>query len=217
MRCEICETPLERPGQAHYCRTDRPVPSPSVDTFALASRRVVRFGVVYAVVVAMAGALSFGGYTAISSGAADPANLGTQASVLIGTMVAGLVGLVCVIGLLISTVVWLVSVHRLRAGGPGLIGYGGLAGAVLLIAVAYLLPGRMPTVSAAVAADVALRVGAVILLVAGVLQVRARVGRETGRAHLTGKPTLITSADWDASTWDPEVMRDIDRRRRTDG
>ena len=191
--------------------------SPSAETFSLASRRVVRFGVLYAVVVAIVGALSLGGYAAIRSGAADPADLSTQASVLIVGMIAGLVGLVCVIGLLISAVVWVVSVHRLTAAGPGLTGYGGLVGGVLLIALAYVLPSRVPTVSAAVAVDVALRVGAVVLLVAGVLLVRARIRRETGQATLAGKPTLITSDDWDASTWDPEVMRDIDRRRRADG
>jgi hypothetical protein len=55
------------------------------------------------------------------------------------------------------------------------------------------------------------------LLIAGVLLVRARIERETGQATPAGKPTLITSDDWDASTWDPDVLRDIDRRRRADG
>ncbi|HET9516465.1 MAG TPA: hypothetical protein VFO77_01935 [Actinoplanes sp.] len=185
----------------------------AADTFALASRRVVRFGAVYSVVVALAGGLGLAGYTAVRSGAADPRDLSTQASFLIVGTIIGLVGLVCVIGLLISTVVWMVSAHRLTAAGPGLAGYGGVALCFVLIALAYVLPSRMPTVSGAVATDMALRIGGVILLIAGVLRVRARVRRETGDTALGGRPPLITSGDWDASTWDPEVLRDTDRRR----
>ena len=214
MRCATCDAPLDRPGQAHHCRADRAVPAPAAETFALASRRVVRFGVVYALLVALTSGLGLAGYTAIRSGAADPAELSTQATVLIAGMVAGLVGLVCVIVLLISTAVWIVSAHRLTAAGPGVAGYGGLVVCFLLIALAYLLPGRVPTLGGAVATEAGLRIGGIVLLIAGVFQVRARVRRVTGQANLAARPKLITGDDWDASKWDPEVQRDIDRRRK---
>jgi hypothetical protein len=92
MRCEICDSPLDRPGQAHSCRTDRTVPDAAAETFALAGRRVVRFGVVYAVVVALVSGLGLAGYAAVRSGIADPTAVGTQASVLLVGMISGLVG-----------------------------------------------------------------------------------------------------------------------------
>jgi hypothetical protein len=92
MRCEICGSPRERPGQAHSCRTDRVVPEPEAANFALAARRVVRFGVVYAVLVALVSSLGVAGYAAVRSGVADPTTVGTQASVLLVRMISGLVG-----------------------------------------------------------------------------------------------------------------------------
>jgi hypothetical protein len=213
MRCEKCGAPLDRAGEGHFCRPGREAPSELAETFALAGRRVVRFSVGYALIVVVASLLGLAGYTAIRSGAADPAAVGTQASVLIGVAVAGLVSLVCVLGLLISTVVWLVSAHRLLDGGPGLAGYGGVAACVVLIGLAYALPIRMATVGAAGAAEAALRIGGVVLLIAGVLGVRARARRETGLS-LPGRPAMLTSDDWDASAWDPQVHRDIERRRK---
>lgn len=67
-------------------------PNQAADTFSLATRRVVRFGVIYAVVVTAVGALSVAGYAAIRSGAADPTEVGTQASVLIVGAVTGMWG-----------------------------------------------------------------------------------------------------------------------------
>jgi hypothetical protein len=216
VRCEICDTPLDRPGQGHTCRTGQAAHNPSAETFALADRRVVRFGVVYAVLVVIADVLAV---VALRSGATDVRELDSQASVLAASSillistVLGLAALVCVIGLLISTVVWIVSAHRLTSAGPGLVGYGALAAGVLLIASAYVLPILVPTQVGAVLTEGALRIGGVAVLVAGVLVVRARVRRESGLPAPVGKPTLVTSEDWDASQWDPEVLRDIDRRR----
>ena len=218
MQCEICGAPLDRPGQAHACRTGRAMHGPAAETFALADRRVVRFGVAYAVLVAIADVL---GYAAIRGGVTAPRELDSQASVVATSTIVivsttlGLVALACVIGLLVSTVVWIVSAHRLTRGGPGLAGYGGLLLGVLLIASAYVLPGQVPTLSGAAVAEVALRIGGVVALVAGVLLGRARVRREAGSDEPVGRPTLVTSADWDAATWDPEVLRDIDRKRGT--
>jgi hypothetical protein len=214
VRCETCGAPLDRAGEGHFCRPGREAPNDLAATFTLAGRRVVRFSVAYALIVVLASLLGLAGYTAIRSGAADPAAVGTQASVLIGGAVAGLVSLVCVVGLLISAVVWLVSAHRLLDAGPGLAGYGGLAACAVLIALAYALPTRMATVGAAGATEAALRIGGVALLIAGVLRVRARARRETGLPLPSGKPPALTSDDWDASRWDPEVHRDIERRRK---
>lgn len=188
----------------------------SADTFGLASRRVVRFGVVYAATVAILNALALAGYAAVRSGAADPAQVGTQASVLLGGLVVGLILLICGLSLLISTVVWIVSAHRLSPAGPGLAGYGGLAVCVLLTALGYVLPGQMPSLNAAAATEAALRVGAAAALVAGVLLARARIRRETGHPLPASRKPVLTSDDWDASKWDPEVQRDIDRRRGAD-
>ncbi|MEU4214427.1 hypothetical protein [Actinoplanes sp. NPDC026623] len=216
MRCEICGTPLERPGQAHTCRTGLPVPGPAAETFALAGRRVVRFAVAYAVIVVIANVLA---YAVLRDGVKAGGELDSQASVLATSSIAivslglGLVALVCVIGLLVSAVVWIISAHRVTNAGPGLAGYGGLIAGVLLIGSAWALPSQAPTLIGAAVTEAALRIGGIVVLVAGVLLVRARVGRETGTAEPVGKPTLVTSADWDASTWDPEVLRDIDRKR----
>ncbi|WP_089008611.1 hypothetical protein [Micromonospora viridifaciens] len=178
---------------------------------------MVRFGVVYAVVVAIVSVLGLAGYAAVRSGAAEPTDLSTQASVLIVGPIAGLVGLGCVIGLLVSTVVWIVSAHRLTAAGPGFAGYGGLVLCFLLIALAYVLPIRVPTVSGAVAVEAALRIGSVVLLITGTLLASARIRRQTGQVTPAGRRTLITSDDWGASKWDPEVLRDIERRRGANG
>ncbi|MGK5683026.1 hypothetical protein [Actinoplanes sp. URMC 104] len=188
--------------------------SDTSETFALASRRVMRFGAAYAIAVVVVNALALAGLTAVSNGAVDPTAVGTQASVLIGGAVAGTVTLVCVICLLISTVVWLVSAHRLSAAGPGPIGYGALAAGVVLTVLAYVVPGRMPTVATTAAAEIALRVGGVAVLLAGVAAVRARLRRETGHELPAATPPLVTADDWDASKWDPEVLRDIERRRK---
>ncbi|MEU7909052.1 hypothetical protein [Actinoplanes sp. NPDC049118] len=77
--------------------------------------------------------------------------------------------------------------------------------------MAPVLPNRVATVSGVVVTEAALRIGCVLVLIARVL----RVGRETGQSAAAGGSALVTGDDWDASSWDPEVMRDIDRRRRS--
>ena len=187
------------------------------ETFALAGRRVIRFAVTYAVVVAVVAVLGLVGYTAISSGAADPTAVGTQVSVLLGATLAGLLTLACVIGVLVCTVVWVISAHLVAPGGPGPAGYGALALCAGATVLAYVLPDRMTTPAASVATEAALRIGGVAVLVAGVLVVRRRISRLTGERLPAGRPALVTSEDWDASKWDPEVLRDIDRRRGANG
>jgi hypothetical protein len=207
------EVPVSIPPHERETHAGRSGPA---DTFGLAGRRVVRFGVVYAATVAILNVLALAGYAAIRGGAADPAQVGTQASVLLGGLVVGLILLICGLSLLISTVVWIVSAHRLRPAGPGLTGYGGLAVCVLLTALGSVLPGQVSSVNAAAAVESALRIGGAVALVAGVLLTRAGIRRETGHPIPAPGRTLITSDDWDASKWDPQVQRDIDRRRGAD-
>lgn len=184
------------------------------ETFAVAGRRVVRFGVVYALVVVAISALGLAGYAAISSGAADPSALGTQASVALGSVVTGLVGLVCVIGLIVSTIVWIVSAHRLRPVGPGVAGYVAMTVCLLLIGLAYVLPGRLPTLTGAVLTEALMRIAGIAVLIAGVVLVRSQVRAETGLDVAAPRRTMrVSSDDWNAGKWDPEVLGEIERRR----
>ena len=191
-----------------------PPPGAAEETFALAGRRVIRFGAVYAFVVVAVAALGLPGYAAIRSGAADPASLATQASVLVGTTVTGLVALACLLGLVISTVVWMVSAHRLRPPGPGVFGYLAVALCLLLIASASVVPPRVPSLNGAVILEAALRVAGLAVLIAAVVAVRSAVRAETGLEIPSGRRTMrVSSDDWNASKWDPEVLGEIDRRR----
>ncbi|SDT79221.1 hypothetical protein [Actinoplanes derwentensis] len=179
-----------------------------LDTFALATRRVIRFSMGYLVVALLTTGLTLAGVLALKSGAADPLSVGTRAGFLLGGLVAGLAILVCVIGLLVSTVVWIVSAHKVTPTGPGAVGYGGLLLAVLLMTLGHVL--TLPTAAAG-----AMQIVAWLALVTGVLLTRSRIRRLTGRPDLGGRlrPT-VTSDDWDASRWDPEVAREIERRGR---
>jgi hypothetical protein len=189
-------------------------PGAEEETFAVAGRRVIRFAAGYAVVEVAVSALALAGYAAIRSGAADPTSVGTQASVAIGTTVTGLVGVVCVIGLLLSAIVWIVSAHRLRPQGPGVLGYVAMTLTLALIGLAYVLSPLVPSVDAAIATETALRIAAVALLIAGVMVVRSSIRDETGLDIPAGRRTMqVSSDDWNASKWDPEVLDDIDRRR----
>lgn len=188
--------------------------SERAETFAVAGRRVVRFGVVYAFVVVAVSALGLAGYAAIRSGAADPNSVGTQASVAIGSLVTGLVGLVCVIGLAISTIVWIVSAHRLRPAGPGVAGYVALTACLLLVGLAYVLPARLLSLNGSVLAEAAMRIAGIAALIAGVVLVRSGVRADTGLELPAPRRTMqVSSDDWNASKWDPEVLGEIERRR----
>lgn len=180
----------------------------NLEQFSLATRRVIRFSVAFLVVSVVAAGLVLVGVAALESGAADPSSVGTRASYLIVGMVVGLVTWACVIGLVVSTIVWIVSAHRVSPTGPGLAGYGGLFVALLLVALSYLL--TLPVVALS-----GMRFSGWIVLVFGVVAARTRIRRETGRPDLGGRrQSIVSSDDWDASKWDPEVQRDIDRRGR---
>jgi drug/metabolite transporter (DMT)-like permease len=189
-------------------------PGAAEETFALASRRVIRFAVGYAFVVVAISALGLAGYAAIRSGAADPNSVGTQASVAIGTTLTGLIGLVCVIGLLVSAIVWIVSAHRLRPSGPGVVGYLAMALCLVLIGLAYVIPARVSSLTGSVVVEAVMRIAAVAVLIVAVVLVRSGVRAETGLDIPNTRRTMrVSSDDWNASKWDPEVLGEIDRRR----
>jgi hypothetical protein len=182
----------------------------NLETFAVATRRVIRFSVGYLLVSLLTAVLLAAGVLALNSGAADPMSPGTAVSYLVGSMILGTATLICVLGLLISTIVWIISAHRVSPAGPGITGYGGLLLTVLLIALSYQL-----TVPAL--AQGGIRIGGWLALIAGVILTRSRIRRETSRPDLGGaRKPIVTGADWDASKWDPEVQRDIERRGRPD-
>ncbi|GIE77584.1 hypothetical protein Aph02nite_35340 [Actinoplanes philippinensis] len=180
----------------------------NLETFSLATRRVIRFSVGFLVIVLLTTALVLAGASAIQSGAADPNSPGTQAGLTLGLTTLGLLTMVCLVGLVISTVVWIVSAHKVSPSGPGAVGYGGLFATLLLISLSYIVPMTI------LVADI-LRISGWAALIAGVVLTRGRIRRETGRPDLGGRRrSLLQSDDWDASKWDPEVHRDIERRGR---
>jgi hypothetical protein len=115
----------------------------SVETFRLAGRRVIRFAVLYAALAVIVNVLAYAGLAAFRSGAADPTEVSTQASVLLVAIVGGFLALVSIVGMLISGIVWLVSAHQVRPGGPGLVGYGSLVLSISLVISAYVVPERL--------------------------------------------------------------------------
>lgn len=179
----------------------------NLETFGLATRRVIRFSIAFLVVLLLSAGLVLGGVTAVQN-AADPTEVLSSAPLLLTIMILGFVTFVSMIGLLASTIVWIVSAHKVSPTGPGAAGYGGLFVTLLLISLSYILPLTL-------LAQAGFRIGAWLALVAGVVATRGRIRRETGRPDLGGRPrTILQSDDWDASKWDPEVQRDIDRRGR---
>ncbi|MEU4164680.1 hypothetical protein [Actinoplanes sp. NPDC026670] len=180
----------------------------NLETFGLATRRVIRFSVGFLVIVLLTAGFVLVGVNAVSRGTVDLSYPGTQAGLVLAMSALGLLTWVCLVGLLISAIVWIVSAHKVSPTGPGATGYGGLFAILLLISLSYLLPVTL-------LADAGLRLLGWVALIAGVVLTRARIRRETGRPDLGGRTrTILRSDDWDASKWDPEVHRDIERRGR---
>jgi hypothetical protein len=194
-------------GERFMSFETKPPHEGNLETFGLATRRVIRFSIAFLVVLLLSAGLVLGGVTAVQN-AADPTQVLSSAPLLLTIMILGFVTFVSMIGLLASTIVWIVSAHKVSAAGPGASGYGGLFVTLMLISLSYILPLTL-------LAQAGLRIGAWVALVAGVIATRARIRRETGRPDLGGRPrTILQSDDWDASKWDPEVHRDIERRGR---
>jgi hypothetical protein len=206
MRCENCGTEVGATG--HRCPYGRQASVGLVETFGEASRRVIRFAVVFAVVVLAVVGVSYARLTALQSDSVE-----ATAGFAVTTLVLGFIGWVGILGLLISTIVWIVSAHRLTPHGPGAIGYSALVGFMALFALSYALPLHLPTLALAGAAELALRLGGLALLIGGVLLVRSRLQLSTGRPIPAARQPIVTRDDWNAHQWDPEVQRDIEQRR----
>ncbi|BEL12400.1 hypothetical protein Q0Z83_105910 [Actinoplanes sichuanensis] len=180
----------------------------NLETFGLATRRVIRFSIGFLVIVLITAGFVLAGTNAVQRGTVDLSYPGTQAGLVLAMSALGLLTWVCLVGLLISTIVWIVSAHKVSPTGPGAAGYGGLFATLMLFSLSYLLPLTL-------LAGAGLRLLGWAALIAGVVLTRARIRRETGRPDLGGRPrTILSSDDWDASKWDPEVHRDIERRGR---
>ncbi|MGI5239756.1 hypothetical protein [Dactylosporangium sp. CA-139066] len=178
---------------------------------SVAARRVVGFAVAYAVVeLAVAALLAATGNV--------PSSLQARA-VVVTLLVIGLVGFAVVLGLLISGISWLVAAAReaREQGRPTnrLIGFYVFGAFVLLFVLGFFdLPGG-------VYAAIAVRMLGVAALIAGVRHSTAvlRQGAGVKRPYSEEPPMVArpTAEDWDASVWDPDVLKDIDRRRHKEG
>jgi hypothetical protein len=183
----------------------------------VATRRVVGFAVAYAVVVVVA-AVFAGTLADVPRAMQSPAALVTM-------VVFGLVGLGVVLGILISVAVWIwAAVQQTREhGAPALghLGFWGIGAFAVLYVLGYVVPGGVYAVAGT-------RVLASVLLIAGVLHTRAWLRRRShgDRPYAADRYSLVTGGDpaaplsaqptaddWNASQWDPEVLKDIERRR----
>ena len=182
-----------------------------------ATRRVVAFAVAYAVVVLAAAV-----FADTLTGVLRP--LRANAVVVAGAII-GVIGLGMVLGIVISVAYWIwAAIQQTREHGApayGHLGFWGAGAFVVLYALGYVVPGGL-YVAAAV------RVLASALLIAGVLHTRAWLRRRSDpdRPYAADRYSLVTGGDpasplaaqptaedWDASLWDPDVLKDIERRR----
>lgn len=183
----------------------------------VATRRVVGFAVAYAVVVVAAAVFAV-------TLANVPRPLQAHAVVAVG-LIIGFIGLAAVLGILISVAFWIwVAIRQTREHGApayGHLGFWGVGAFLVLFAVGYVSPGGVYVVAAE-------RVFASALLIAGVLHTRAWLRRRTNpdRPYAADRYSLVTGGDpasplaaqptaedWNASLWDPDVLKDIERRR----
>ncbi|WP_433365462.1 hypothetical protein ACQPZX_35875 [Actinoplanes sp. CA-142083] len=199
------------------------MPPGTVTDWAAATRRLISGAVAYGI-VAVVGAVVSTALLAIPDG--EPAK--SFWAVLGGLLGWVALGTLAVVVLL--SIAWLRATGRMsRAYGAPANGHLGIWAVVtflVLLVVSFVL-GIMVIVSAelAVWAQAVVRVVAVVLLVAGLRHTRAwfrgRVnpGGAVGADLVSGgdpfapKGPTPTSDDWDASSWDPDIQRDIDRRR----
>jgi hypothetical protein len=184
----------------------------------VATRRVVGFAVAYAVVV-LAAAVFAGTLADV------PRTLQARAVVVAGVVI-GLVALGVLLGIVISVAFWIwAAVQQTREHGSpayGHLGFWGAGAFLVLFALGYVGPGAIYLVAAE-------RVLGSALLIAGVLHTRAWLRRRSDpdRPYALDRYSLVTGGDpvsptaaqpsaddWNASLWDPDVLKDIERRRR---
>ncbi|GAA2893671.1 hypothetical protein Acy02nite_27730 [Actinoplanes cyaneus] len=184
------------------------LPSPD---WELAGRRTIRFAVAYAVAAAAVVPL----FAWATRKPVDEVTV--AAATVIANLVISALLLGGLLGLLVCAVVWLVQTARLAYGSPptGHLGYWGCAAFGVLFVAAYVPPPGLRLADALLLAAGERLLG-VILLIAGVVHTRRWIRRRAGTpvpARAGGFPSSRpTAEDW-STGWDPEVERDIERRR----
>jgi hypothetical protein len=177
-----------------------------------ACRRVIRFAAAFAVVAVVSAV-----YIQIVDG--RPSSLLAGAMVVFGLAIS-LIGLGVTLGVIITVAFWGVQAARLArehgSAAMGPLGYWGAGVFVVLFGVSYLA-SPWPAVYGVI------RVLGAAVLIAAILHDRrwyaARIGAEQPYSMVTGGDTASpqaaqpTADDWNASAWDPDVQRDIERRR----
>ncbi|WP_433206286.1 hypothetical protein ACQP00_39280 [Dactylosporangium sp. CS-047395] len=181
-----------------------------------ACRRVIAFTVAYAVLIALVTVLvlAYGDL---------PRELQAKA-VWLFMLILGYVALGISVGLLISLAFYIyAAVRQTREHGAPAYGHLGFwgAGAFVALWVAGLVIPSLLAVSV-------LRLVGCALLIAGVVHTRAWIRAKVapGRPYAADRYDLVTGGetsspiaaqptadDWNASQWDPDVLKDIERRR----
>ncbi|MFI1990285.1 hypothetical protein [Actinoplanes sp. NPDC020271] len=191
---------------------DDRVPAPPSADWELAGKRTIRFAIAYALVAVLV-VPSFAWATRNPVGGVTVA----AAVVIVGIVLSALL-LGALLGLVVCAVVWLVQTARPAYGSPsaGHLGYWGIGAFVLLFAAAYVRPGGLRLADALLLAAGERLLG-VILLIAGVAHTRRWIRRRSGtdvpveaQGVMSGQ---VTAEGW-STGWDPDVARDIERRRR---
>jgi hypothetical protein len=187
----------------------------------VATRRVVWFTVAYAILVLAA--------TVFADRLANVPRPMQAHAVAIAGLIIGFIGLGVVLGLMISVAFWIwAAIGQTREHGApayGHLGFWGAGAFVVLFALGYVVPGGVYVAGA-------LRVLGSALLIAGVLHTRAWLRQRSGdpdRPYAADRYSLVTGGDpdsplaaqptaedWNASQWDPDVLKEVERRRRND-
>jgi hypothetical protein len=183
----------------------------------VATRRVVGFAVAYAV-VALAAAV-------FTETLANVPRTWQSPALIFAGLIISLFGLTVLLGIAVSLAVWIwVAVRQTREfGAPayGHLGFWGAGAFLVLFAAGYVVPGGVYLAAA-------VRLLGAVLLIAGVLHTRAWLRRRSDpdRPSAADRYSLVTGGDpasplaaqptaddWNASLWDPDVLKDIERRR----
>ncbi|MFG2050644.1 hypothetical protein ACGFIW_24820 [Micromonospora sp. NPDC048935] len=224
MHCTTCGTDLGSPGQGHTCRSSAPPPALRTAGWDVATWFVAGFATLFALAAIAAAVLG----SAPSDSARPLPPSGTGA--VVGFGLANLILFVAIIGLGVSGLIWGRGTRQIAEahGSPGR-SYSRHWGIrvfssciVLSAAIAWFAADR--TAPSVLFGQAALRTLGAAALIGGVLHARARVRRliadvdrvVAGQAPAWPLSPTPTSADWNASQWDPDVLRDIEARRHRD-
>ncbi|MGC4796033.1 hypothetical protein ACLQ3H_18290 [Micromonospora saelicesensis] len=231
LHCTKCGAELAHPGQGHMCRSSTPPPALRTAGWNVATWFVVGFAILYALAAIAAAVLG-----STPSGRARPLPP-SGAGAPIGLVLANLILIAALIGLAISGLIWGRGTRQLaEAHGSSGRSYSRHWGIrvfssciVFSTLMAWLATDR--TAPAVLFGQAGLRTLGAAALIGGVLHSRARVLRLIAQVDrvVAGHSSPVagqdpawplspipTSDDWNASQWDPDVLRDIEARRNRD-